>query len=239
MTSAPQLDNQRPYWFVGAFFDGTDQTERFVRDGVWEHDFEDNARVESQVNSMQPGDRIAIKSTTTQKLNLPFEYPKRETAPKMYVKAIGTVKENPGDGHRVEVNWTPMERLREWYLYPIYFPTVSEILPGSGERPWATDALIRFTFENEDQDYDRFLHDNGIKSDSWSEHIQYDQPNDVMIPAELSMPCEVCEAEIGDRCCSTNRVTGNQTPISNYLHGERHQRVLTVKCPEEGCPGAK
>ncbi|MCY4583409.1 MAG: AAA family ATPase [Chloroflexi bacterium] len=239
MTSVPQDGDQRPYWFVGAAFGGTnDQTERFVRDGIWEAFVDGDSPYEERVKSMQPGDRIAIKAATAQKLKQPpFEYPQEKHISMMHIKAIGTVSRNLGDGRRVEVDWTPGYHQRVWYFYPVYQPTVSEVWPSSGKRPWATDALIRFTFENEDQDYDRFLHDNGIKSDSWSESIQHDQSNDVMVPAELSIPCEVCEAEIGDRCCSTNRVTGNRTPISNYLHGERHQRVLTVKCPEEGCPG--
>ena len=37
VTSTPQPDDQRLYWFVGASFGGTnDQTDRFLREGIWE-----------------------------------------------------------------------------------------------------------------------------------------------------------------------------------------------------------
>ena len=54
-------NEQRPYWFVGASYGGTnDQTARFLQEGTW-----DNGRQRfsmKQVNSMQSGDQIAIKS---------------------------------------------------------------------------------------------------------------------------------------------------------------------------------
>ena len=60
-----------------------------------------------------------------------------------------------------------------------------------------------------------------------------------MIPAELSIPCEYCGAKPGDLCCSKDSETGELRPQRNYLHGERHQRVLTIKCPRDNCPGEK
>ncbi len=165
----PLVDHQRPYWFVGASLDETDQTERFVRDGLWEHDFEDNARVEAQINSMQPGDRIAIKATTTQKHNLPFDY-QGKFASVMYIKAVGTIRKNQGDGRRIEVDWTSVTPQREWYFYT-FQPTVWEIWPGSGTLPWAADALIRFAFEDEPQDYGQFLEHWSNTSPPWDEFI--------------------------------------------------------------------
>ena len=169
----PQADDQRPYWFVGASLgEYEDQTERFIQKGIWEHDFEDNAEVEAQVNSMQPGDRIAIKATTTQKNNLPFDYGGK-FASVMYIRAIGTVKENLGDGRRIEVDWTPVAPQRAWYFRPIYWPTVTEVWLGSGEYPWAVEALIRFAFGGEPQDYGRFLeHGSTDSSDLWDEFIE-------------------------------------------------------------------
>ena len=59
-------------WFVGASYDRTnDQTPRFLADGIWENGYDD--RYLDQVKSMRPGQRIAIKSTYTQKHNLPFD----------------------------------------------------------------------------------------------------------------------------------------------------------------------
>ncbi len=59
-----------PCWFVGAMTGGADQTNRFIDEGLWEHDFDDNSRVLAQVRSMQIGERIAIKSATRRKAGL-------------------------------------------------------------------------------------------------------------------------------------------------------------------------
>ena len=98
VTSNLQPDNQRPYWFVGAAFGGTnDQTERFLRDGIWEGFVGHPSPYEALVMSMQPGDRIAIKSSFTRKHNLPFDY-QGKTASGMKIKAIGTITKNLGMG---------------------------------------------------------------------------------------------------------------------------------------------
>ena len=61
-------------WFVGAMINrGDDQTDRFIDEGIWEHDFDDNNRVLAQVRSMQTGERIAIKAAYIKKRGLPFE----------------------------------------------------------------------------------------------------------------------------------------------------------------------
>ena len=58
-------------WFVGAMINrGDDQTDRFIGEGIWEHDFRDNSRVLAQVRSMQTGERIAIKAASTRKADL-------------------------------------------------------------------------------------------------------------------------------------------------------------------------
>ena len=59
-----------PCWFVGAMTGGADQTNRFIDEGLWEHDFDDNSRVLAQVRSMQTGERIAIKAATRRKAGL-------------------------------------------------------------------------------------------------------------------------------------------------------------------------
>jgi transcriptional regulator with XRE-family HTH domain len=49
---------------------GDDQTDRFIDEGIWEHDFDDNSRVLAQVRTMQTGERIAIKAATRRKAGL-------------------------------------------------------------------------------------------------------------------------------------------------------------------------
>lgn len=52
------------YWLVGANWDGNKQNESFYRRGYWEmgYDDEDKPRFAKMRDSMQAGDRIAIKS---------------------------------------------------------------------------------------------------------------------------------------------------------------------------------
>jgi hypothetical protein len=60
-----------PCWFVGAVINrGDDQTDRFIDEGIWEHDFDDNSRVLTQVRTMQTGERIAIKASSRRKAGL-------------------------------------------------------------------------------------------------------------------------------------------------------------------------
>jgi len=130
-------------------YGGTDdQMPRFLREGIWENGYTD--RYLDLVKAIQPGDRIAVKSTYTRKRDVPFDS-RGETVSVMAVKAIGTVTANQGDGRRVKVDWTPLDSPREWYFYT-YRSTVWRVLPGE----WTTDALIAFTFEGRSQNHDRF-----------------------------------------------------------------------------------
>ena len=145
---------ERPCWFVGAAFDGwKDQTDRFVRDGVWENGYDD--RYLDRVKSIEPGDRIAIKSTYVTKRCLPFDS-RGESISTMAIKAIGVVTENLGDGRNLLVAWAPMEQPRVWYFYT-HRRTLWKVTRDSGTIPWAASALIDFTFDGAEQDYDRFL----------------------------------------------------------------------------------
>jgi 5-methylcytosine-specific restriction protein B len=136
-------------WFVGAAYGGTeDQTPRFFKEGMWENGCKD--KYLDAVRSIQPGDRIAIKSSYTRKHDLPFDN-RGQTVSVMAIKAIGIVKENLHDGRNLKVNWHPFDFPREWYFYTNRM-TVWRVLPGD----WATDALIGFAFDGKQQDYDRF-----------------------------------------------------------------------------------
>ena len=149
MNSRPEGAGARACWFVGATYGGTDdQTPRFLQEGIWENGYQD--KYLDAVKSIQVGDRIAIKSSYTRKHDLPFDN-RGQTVSVMAVKAIGTVKENLGDGRTLKVNWKPFDPPREWYFYTNR-STVWRVLPGD----WTTDALIGFTFEEKAQDINRF-----------------------------------------------------------------------------------
>ena len=140
------------HWFVGANWNGTDdQTSRFLEEGLWENGYED--RFLDDVRSMRPGDRIAIKSTYTRKADLPFDN-RGEPVSVMAIKATGIITENPGDGRAVRVDWSNREDPpREWY-FTTYWKTVHRVMAGSD---WKTDGLIRFAFEAQRQEVNRFL----------------------------------------------------------------------------------
>jgi 5-methylcytosine-specific restriction protein B len=139
------------YWFVGASYGGTeDQTPRFLSEGIWENGYDDKHL--DLVRSMQPGDRIAIKSTFTRKHKLPFDNRSNHVSV-MAIKAIGTITENSKDGKRVRVSWTKQEPQREWYFYT-YLEVIWRLVPGTGD--WGADALIAFTFDDKLQDINRW-----------------------------------------------------------------------------------
>ena len=151
MTLYPETVKTRPVWFVGAAFGGNeDQTPRFLADGIWENGHTD--RYIEDVKSIQPGDRIAIKAAFTRKNGLPFDN-RGHMASVMRIKAVGTVKENIGDGRFLKVDWTPLAPPREWYFFT-YRGTVWKVTPGFNE--WQSNSLISFAFDEEKQDIDRF-----------------------------------------------------------------------------------
>lgn len=158
-TVSVDMEHLPTYWFVGAYFteepgyEGPlgDQTERFVREGNWVNG--NVGRYLDLVKSMQPGERIAIKAAFTRKHDLPFDT-KGNRMSVMTVKATGTVTYNRGDGYRVDVDWDDAEEIREWYFYTNQ-RTVWKVKPAD----WKSKALIEFTFEGAEQDYDEFRRD--------------------------------------------------------------------------------
>jgi 5-methylcytosine-specific restriction protein B len=149
MNDTTQATGARTTWFVGASYGGTDdQLPRFLADGIWENGYEDKHL--DVVQSMRPGDRIAVKAAYTRKHGLPFDN-RGQTVSVMAIKAIGTITENLNDGRHVRVDWTKVEPPREWYFYT-HRGTVWRVLPGE----WTSDGLIAFAFEGKPQDIERF-----------------------------------------------------------------------------------
>jgi 5-methylcytosine-specific restriction protein B len=105
------------YWLVGAYWDSrepADQTARFLEEGIWENGYSD--RFIEEVKSMQVGDKIAIKASTTQRRGLPFDN-KNATISRMIIKAVGTVVANRNDGKVVEVEWDQSFDEKNWYFF--------------------------------------------------------------------------------------------------------------------------
>jgi 5-methylcytosine-specific restriction protein B len=145
------------FWFVGANWDGTDQTERFLSSGTWENEPDWQPEVANRfmelVRSMRPGERIALKASYTRKRNLPFPS-SGKTVSVMAIKATGTIVGNPGDGIRVRVEWDKtLQPLREWYFYTIR-QTIWAVR--RDQSPYA-GPLIDFAFEGQKQDFAWFI----------------------------------------------------------------------------------
>ena len=139
-------------WIVGAAYHGNeDQTPRFLEQGLWEID-NPSEKESALVRSFKAGDRIAIKATYTRKnqAGLPFDN-HGQFVSVMAIKAVGRVLENPLDGERVRVTWSPAGPVREWYLNT-YQRTIWRVTPGD----WMADELIGFVFDGRPQDLDRF-----------------------------------------------------------------------------------
>lgn len=140
------------YWFVGSSIKKEDQTQRFLDEGIWENGFDD--KYTELVNSVNVGDKIAIKSTYTRKNHLPFDN-KGAAVSVMAIKAIGIVTKNYGDGKFLDVTWKEINPKKEWYFFALW-DTIQSISENDG---WKKKNLIDFTFNDGIQGVDRFLND--------------------------------------------------------------------------------
>lgn len=145
------------YWFVGAYWksrDPCDQTSRFIDESIWQNGYKD--KYLDHVKSMKVGDRIAIKSTHTQKNDLPFDADGK-TVSKMVIRAIGTVTGNRNDGRTVDVEWESDWEPKDWYFFT-YQKTLWKLTLDENYRYKEYAAkLIQFAFHGASQDVDWFL----------------------------------------------------------------------------------
>ena len=87
MSSTREEEATRSCWFVGAVHgDAGDQLSRFIKEGIWENGYED--KYLDAVRAIQPGDRIAIKSSYIRKHDLPFDN-REQSVSVMAIKATG------------------------------------------------------------------------------------------------------------------------------------------------------
>jgi MoxR-like ATPase len=144
-----QLNLIKTYWFLGASYNGNeDQIDRFIRDGIWENGYDN--KYSNRVRSIAVGDQIAIKSTYTEKHNLPFDNKGLQVSV-MKIKAIGVVTKNHGDGKLLEINWQQTNLNKKWYFYT----NVAVIWRIKADN-WFSEQLINFTFYDKPQDIELF-----------------------------------------------------------------------------------
>ena len=144
-----KIEEDIDYWLVGAFWDGTDQTNRFIEVGIWENGYTD--RYLDLVREMKVGDRTGIKAVSTRRNNLPFDN-RGAAVSKLNIKAVGTIVANRGDGRTIEVDWQQPWEVLEWYFYT-FRSTVWRLRKDSN----MAQELMRFAFFGEPQDYDLYI----------------------------------------------------------------------------------
>lgn len=149
MTDEYDEQTQHATWLVGASLSGRDQTPRFLNEGIWELPHP-STQVQARIRSMRAGDRIALKSTSVQKYDLPFEN-RDHGVSTMRIKARGRIARVTDQ--LVEVDWEPLDPPRDWYFYTNLM-VVWKL--GSGEY---AQRLDRFIFDDEPQDIGSFLDD--------------------------------------------------------------------------------
>ena len=162
LPTAVQLPPENNYWLVGAYWndmDPSDQTDRFLSEGIWQNGYHD--KYLDDVKSMNVGDRIAIKSSATQKHNLPFDA-RGNTVSRMTIKAVGTIVANRSDGRTVEVDWDRSFQSKDWFFHTGQ-STIWQIRRDNE----SSKKLIEFVFEGKPQDYEWFCNQQwGAKSHS-------------------------------------------------------------------------
>lgn len=142
----------RPYWFVGSHVSHEDETARFLQQGIWETNHSD-PQVQTRVREVEPGDQIAIKAVSNQLHGLPFDY-RGKSIGIMYIKATGTVLENPRNGQTLKVQWNVQKPTsRKWYSFT-YRGTIWKVLRSQSDKH---KALIDFAFKGKPQDIEHFI----------------------------------------------------------------------------------
>ncbi|MEO2018984.1 MAG: AAA family ATPase [Fuerstiella sp.] len=155
-SSGGELPAENNHWLVGSYWnssDPPDQTERFLDEGVWQNGYKD--KYLEEVRSIKVGDRIAIKSSSTQKKNLPFDA-LGNTVSKMSIKAVGTVVANRGDGRTVEVEWEPGFQEKDWFFYTNRRTIWRVRTDADYQHKDLSSRLIDFIWNGADQDHEWF-----------------------------------------------------------------------------------
>lgn len=139
-------------WYVGTTGNDDqgqwhDFSDEYIEQGVWENGWDD--KFLDIVNSIKIGDRIAIKSTFTQKYNLPFNNNGKKVGA-MRIKAIGVVSGNSEDGKHIQVDWTRLDPAKTWYGPGTLRETIHSVSATDG---YIKKQLLDFTFADGEQDY--------------------------------------------------------------------------------------
>lgn len=149
-------------WFVGATGHDdegvfSDFSEQYIAEGRWENRYDE--KYVNVVKQMSVGDHIVIKSSYTKKNGLPFDNGNK-TVGVMAIKATGIITHNYLDGKNIDVKWTKITPIKEWYGDGVLRTTIHSIKASDG---YIKKALLDFVFENAPQDYSIFEQDLNLE----------------------------------------------------------------------------
>lgn len=148
------MKDNRPSWFVSDFSDNkNDQMSQFITRGYWENQCSD--QFGDLIDTIKVGDRIALKTTYNRKTQIPFET-NGKVVSVMEIKALGVVTGNYFNRRKIDVNWIILPEKKEWYFFT-FIRSVWKVKPNP--KNWMSQALINFTFNDQPQDYKRFLNE--------------------------------------------------------------------------------
>ena len=198
-------------WYVGTT--GNDEngqwrdfSDEYIDRGLWVNGWDD--KFIDVVKSIAVGDRIAIKSTFTQKKNLPFDN-HGKTVGAMRIKAIGTVTENAGDGKTIKVDWTRLDPFKTWFGPGVLREAIHRVDASDG---YIKKHLLAFTFGDEEQDY-------SLCEEKYSDDIDQtagvDEMPDDAVEDDMDVATSTGDSETAKKktCLEVAR-----TPRVNFIH---------------------
>ena len=211
---------QNNYWLVGAWWDEhdpLDQTNRFVKEGIWANGYDNKYR--DLVERMQPGDKIAIKACATQKNELPFDA-KGNTASKMIIKARGIITNKHVDGKTVDVEWDSNFKNRDWYFYTARNTVWRLQVNDDYKLKRYVGKLIDFIWNDAPQDYNWFVDQWG-----WNETKNSIDEEEVIDPAFI---VEYPDYTIDD---AINDVFLSQSEFTNIVDNLKRKKNIILQGP--------
>ncbi|MPL90318.1 hypothetical protein SDC9_36366 [bioreactor metagenome] len=166
-------DNIHLGWYVNAFSGDIEETDRFINEGIWQNDADE--KYSDVIKTISAGDKIAIKSTSVQSKNIPFDVGNKPVSV-MSIKAVGTVTKNYGDGKKLDVAWEKLDPPKYWYFFT-FIARVWKV--ESQPDDWKYQALLDFTFADKPQDYKRF-----VNSPFWRDRYTLNDESEISIVEE-------------------------------------------------------
>lgn len=157
-------------WLLSSSRVSKDRVDHLVETGTWSFDEEsieslsqNKENTEKKIKDYREllkgakaGELVVLKSTTTVKNqeSVPFEMID-DAESVTYVKAVGVIKSNPGDGNSLDIKWVKFNDIKKFYFY---YPAKA-IVPIKYKEEWKDKEFINFVFYDVPQRFEKFIND--------------------------------------------------------------------------------